>query len=573
MRRSLPVRAGTLSATFVLAAAGTALTAPLSDDAGAAPGSEDPTDEAIAPWEAAESGDLEVAEPELTPPPVARSTRERVEITTMADTAIAPGLTLTEFSGSGPVRGAILEADLTEATLEPTYLSAGSVASTSVLTSQLERVGAIAGVNGDFFDIGVTGAPRGVGIDDGQLVNAPASGWNESVALSPAGAGYVAQLDQVSLDGTIELPGGDVALTNLNSPNIADGGIGVYTSAWGSAGRGNVVDGAGRVRELEVADGTVTRVATSAGSGAVADGSQIVLGRDAGADALADIEVGDEVTVSYTANHEPDDVDVAISGNVVLVDDGEVVAPDHPRHPRTAVGLDADGTTMWLVTVDGRSSASVGMTYVELANFMTSIGAVDALNLDGGGSTTMVARVGDQNTVVNNPSDGSQRSVPNGLGFASTAACPLVNRTFAAYPALEPGSAGPEVRAAQCQLVDAGFRPTDADPDGDFTGEVADQVAAFQADRGLPDTGAIDAHTWTALLSIGDTPTLRDGSSGMAVSRLQRSLTAALERTVGVDGLFGPRTEEAVRDYQSSRGLDVDGIAGPQTWGALQAGS
>jgi hypothetical protein len=133
--------------------------------------------------------------PELIPPPVAPSTSERVEVTTMADTPIAPGLTLTEFSGSGPVRGAILTADLTEATLEPSYLYPGSVASTSVLTSQVERAGAIAGVNGDFFDIGVTGAPRGVGIDAGELITAPASGWNESVALSPDGTGYAAQLD------------------------------------------------------------------------------------------------------------------------------------------------------------------------------------------------------------------------------------------------------------------------------------------------------------------------------------------------------------------------------------------
>ncbi|CAM5432036.1 Peptidoglycan binding-like domain-containing protein OS=Streptomyces microflavus OX=1919 GN=Smic_67410 PE=4 SV=1 [Streptomyces microflavus] len=56
------------------------------------------------------------------------------------------------------------------------------------------------------------------------------------------------------------------------------------------------------------------------------------------------------------------------------------------------------------------------------------------------------------------------------------------------------------------------------------------------------------------------------------MKRLQRSLTAALGTTVGVDGSFGPSTETAVRNYQTGRGLGVDGKVGPATWGALQAG-
>lgn len=82
------------------------------------------------------------------------------------------------------------------------------------------------------------------------------------------------------------------------------------------------------------------------------------------------------------------------------------------RHPRTAVGIGADGRTVYLVTVDGRQEASVGMTLVELAEFMVALGAVDVLNLDGGGSTTAV--VGGR--VVNTPSDpGGERTVGNAL--------------------------------------------------------------------------------------------------------------------------------------------------------------
>ncbi|MFB8039182.1 peptidoglycan-binding protein, partial [Streptomyces sp. NPDC056004] len=78
--------------------------------------------------------------------------------------------------------------------------------------------------------------------------------------------------------------------------------------------------------------------------------------------------------------------------------------------------------------------------------------------------------------------------------------------------------------------------------------------------------------TWTALLSAGATPSLQQGASGDGVKRLQRSLTAALGTTVGIDGSFGPATVTAVHNYQTSRGLTADGIVGPDTWAALQTG-
>ena len=64
-------------------------------------------------------------------------------------------------------------------------------------------------------------------------------------------------------------------------------------------------------------------------------------------------------------------------------------------------------------------------------------------------------------------------------------------------------------------------------------------------------------------------PTLRRGSSGAAVRRLQQALAAA-GFPVATDGQFGPRTEEAVREFQRARGLDVDGLVGPRTWQALR---
>ncbi|MER5382054.1 N-acetylmuramoyl-L-alanine amidase [Streptomyces sp. NPDC002688] len=145
-----------------------------------------------------------------------------------------------------------------------------------------------------------------------------------------------------------------------------------------------------------------------------------------------------------------------------------------------------------------------------------------------------------------------------------------VQLTFPSYDTLRSGSSGAQVSAAQSLLNQQGFDAGTVD--GSFGSKTTAAVTAFQQARGLSADGVVGAHTWTALLSAGSVPVLRQGSTGSDVQRLQRALTAALGRTVSADGDFGSGTDQAVRDYQSSRGLSVDGTVGPATWSALQAG-
>ncbi len=87
------------------------------------------------------------------------------------------------------------------------------------------------------------------------------------------------------------------------------------------------------------------------------------------------------------------------------------------RHPRTAVGVSADGRTLVLLAVDGRRPGhSVGLTLPELADLMIELGAHDALALDGGGSTSFYLKRPDGSVVTNQPSDGEWRPVANHLG-------------------------------------------------------------------------------------------------------------------------------------------------------------
>ncbi|MDO5629803.1 MAG: phosphodiester glycosidase family protein, partial [Mobilicoccus sp.] len=105
-----------------------------------------------------------------------------------------------------------------------------------------------------------------------------------------------------------------------------------------------------------------------------------------------------------------------VTGRYQLVSGGQIVAPAHTsaffqRHPRTIIGRRADGTVL-LVTVDGRSTTSVGVTLTEAARLARSLGLVDAANLDGGGSTAMAVR----GRLVNTP-PGGERSVADAVVF------------------------------------------------------------------------------------------------------------------------------------------------------------
>lgn len=117
-------------------------------------------------------------------------------------------------------------------------------------------------------------------------------------------------------------------------------------------------------------------------------------------------------------------IDELVGGWPVILRDGaptveasatrELTIPGNAnaRHPRSLIGFDADTSHLYLVAIDGRSKASVGMTLVEAADFLRGIGVAHALNLDGGGSTTLVI----DGRIVNTPSDpGGERAVGNAV--------------------------------------------------------------------------------------------------------------------------------------------------------------
>jgi exopolysaccharide biosynthesis protein len=135
------------------------------------------------------------------------------------------------------------------------------------------------------------------------------------------------------------------------------------------------------------------------------------------------VHTNQTVTIDLLTTPLPDDWEV-IGGNTLLVKDGVDVAPPvTTRHPRTVAGLDATGTKLVLLVVDGRKPGiAVGMSYEELAREMLQLGCRQALNLDGGGSSVMAVRdaASGKMKILNQPTDGHERAVADALGISVT---------------------------------------------------------------------------------------------------------------------------------------------------------
>ena len=216
--------------------------------------------------------------------------------------------------------------------------------------------------------------------------------------------------------GTVALPNGNVLqIRGMNRERIA-GDLVLYNRNYGPSTGTNAFG-----REVKLVQGRVTEVDTK-GNMRLEAGSVVLSGHGANADALAPLKKGDRVNLVQTlGNATADAAPVVASAGPSLLTDGkpdvrseaEQIAGDIAwgRSPRTAVGIRPDGTMLILVA-DGRSTASAGLTLNELARYLQKLGAVQAVNFDGGGSSEMVLN----GRIVNRPSDGAERPVSIALG-------------------------------------------------------------------------------------------------------------------------------------------------------------
>ncbi len=340
------------------------------------------------------------------------------------DGQLAPGVTLRTLADRrGPWSGKVVTV-APEATWRlDTVLAQDALPGLETTSAMARRTDAVVAVNGDFALAG--GRPAHAFAKNGRLVQTPQLlGRNvavESRSLLP-------RLGFPKVDVEVAVPdtGETAPVTRVNAGGSGFDGLALSTPEGGSYAPYPQDTCAARIRTTGVPgvddEGRTVQaydvLATRCDGEELAGAGELLTSPVAGEHVglVRDLQPGQQLQLSWSVGWR--DVLDTLGGNPTLLEAGAVVEGNvngtdafSARNPRTAVGYRADGTVL-IVTVDGRGAdGSVGMTLRELARLFVELDATHALNLDGGGSTTMV--VGGE--VQNSPSDGPERPVSSAL--------------------------------------------------------------------------------------------------------------------------------------------------------------
>ena len=367
------------------------------------------------------------------------SSAQDIRFDTLATRPVGPGVIHTYIEAPAlPWTINVLEIDLTNPFIEIETakahdLLAGGYEETSSMAARRDAPGhrVVGAVNGDFY--GGAGRPINTQVLGGEILQPEASG---RTALG-FDIDYRPMMEIAELEASLFLSDTALVVHDVNGTRDTDELV-LYNRYRGATTGTNEFGTELRVRPLDpwLANDTLRLVieekGVGAGSMAIPDGDAVLSGHGAAAAVLTErVEVGDTVRAYLGLHPGLENLAELVGGGPFLVQNGvSSVGPRgdaEDRHPRTAAGFSADSTRLYLITVDGRQTTSVGITLPELAYFMTRLGIQTGMNLDGGGSTTMVVR----DEIVNSPSGGSERAISNSLLVISTAPEGELSRLFA----------------------------------------------------------------------------------------------------------------------------------------------
>ena len=346
---------------------------------------------------------------------------------------VAPGVTQGDYellTADGPIAIHVIA-------IAPhrTDLHLAAVLATDRLTSPGEtvasmarRTGAVAGINGDYFDIDNTNQPTNVLVRNGRLLRTPRQRY--ALAIAPDGT---PRFTEFAFAGSLQIGAGNVTLDAVNEYPPPRGGTAIITPDFGPVPpQANLT-----LVALAPLDGAPPfsryRVASIADNGtAQPPGYYLAIGLNAYGSAGVP-NVGDVVSATGDfASGDLAQVATAVGGGPLILHAGAWYDdPDGPGHgqyltsriPASGAAIEPDGTLL-LIEVDGRQPAvSIGVTRPQFAALMRAFGATEGLSFDGGGSSTLVARdLGDANASLQNvPSDGRERPVSDGVFVYSDA--------------------------------------------------------------------------------------------------------------------------------------------------------
>lgn len=315
---------------------------------------------------------------------------------------------LTRYYDGKPVRINVVEIDnklAKDYTLTPA-LASDTLNNRRTITTIAKNTNSVVALNGTYFKP-QTGVPLGTLMINGKMYTGPIY---DRVAIGIFDDGY--DIARVKLNAKITSGKSQIPVDNINQPRMLATYILVYTPEWGTSAPQSPKYG------LQVAVEKDRIIGMSAATQQIPKDGYVIVGP---ASSLSGLKIGDKISLDIATNPEWKNVKHIISGGPYLVKNGEVfvdmsaqkLSAIGGKNPRSAIGYTADGNLI-MVAVDGREGSSVGMTLMQLAGFMKSIGCTNAMNLDGGGSTVMYVN----GQVVNNPQQRGGIPISNAVVFS-----------------------------------------------------------------------------------------------------------------------------------------------------------
>ncbi|MBU6145738.1 MAG: phosphodiester glycosidase family protein [Paenibacillaceae bacterium] len=344
----------------------------------------------------------------------------------------------------------VLRATLADNVRVRSVLAAERLGTRDTVTNMAGRTGAVAAINGDFFDTRGTGVALGPHVAEGVMVTSPTALLSGMYALGITTDGKL-RMGPFVMRGHVIASGMPYALAGVNRPAAWVEGkhthahaLHVYTDAWGGAVRGH--DGATTPSEALVVDGVVQRLSIGAPlDGGVPTGAVVLRAAGAAAEWMqANVRIGEPVQWAVSLDDAPQEPTITdrppfaelpwqmvIGGHTVLIANGQAAAfsrsvqgiQGYGATARTAIGYDESGRTVTLVVAE-HSNQALGLTLAELQDALLELGVWQAVNLDGGGSSAMAVRMPWEQvpTLRNVPKDGKERNVVNGVAVVHTPA-------------------------------------------------------------------------------------------------------------------------------------------------------
>ena len=270
-------------------------------------------------------------------------------------------------------------------------IASDTLASRNKISNIAQREHAIAAINGGYFKP-QSGVPLGTLMINKKVYTGPIY---DRVAMGIFDKSY--DMARVQLKAKLNTNKGGIKIDNINQPRMLSTNTLVYTSDWGKYSPPCPKYG----KAIAVSDWKF--LAESHGSLEIPEDGFVVVAPEK---ALNQITKADKFELEIKMNPQWEEVNHIISGGPYLVKNNEIyvdmtaqkLAAIGGRNPRTAIGYTKDNHLI-MMTADGREGASIGLTLMELASLMKEFGCVNAMNLDGGGSTVMYVN----GAVVNKP--------------------------------------------------------------------------------------------------------------------------------------------------------------------------